>query len=614
MPRRHQPPQRQRGVILSVQGWQRLNAAQRKSVFQHNGGKPYTLEQLSERTHLSPNTLIKVRRRTIPVDRKTLMSYFSAFDLTLNPKDYTKADSKSSNYDQVPLKSPVPLDSPFYIERLPIESLCHETLVQPGSSIQIVAPKQMGKTSLMTRILQQAREEGFHTIALNVQLAESSIFRDLNRFLQWFCAVVTRGLDLPHQVPTYWDDIYGGNANSTYYFETYLLPKLGNPLVLALDDADVLFNYPEIASEFFSLLQTWGEKASYGDRCSQIWQNLRLVIVHSTEVYAMSGVNSIEFTAELSIQLPEFTTEQVQDLVIRHGFSWQPQQVKQLYQLLGGHPYLVQLTLNAIKTEKIPIDQFLATVTGEADIYREHLHQCLWYLHHDPELMSALMQVVNSSTPVEFDPIITARLQNLGLVRVDQGKVSLPCQLYHQYFRDRLKPLGLKLSPETSQASLVVIEGVNLTTNLLAHPETTFNQLYQDLQLFVQLTQEFDGKILKSIDQGMLILFPSSLQAVNFAQEIQLTLQSAIQRDSNPELYYRIGIHWEDVIFCYTGVSGPGVKIAHHLTAEAPPGGICMSHKVYEAIANHLPQPPQPMGQRQFEESEKPIALYQLMF
>ncbi|MEQ9624338.1 AAA-like domain-containing protein [Coleofasciculus chthonoplastes] len=435
---KYQPPKRQRGVILSVQGWQRLKAAQRKSAFQDNGGKPYTLEQLSERTHLSPNTLIKVRRRIIPVDRKTLISYFSAFDLTLNPKDYTKADGKLSDYEQVPLKSPVPLNSPFYIERLPIESLCHETLVKPGSSIQIVAPKQMGKTSLMTRILQQARAEGFQTILLNLQLAESAIVCDLNRFLQWFCAVVTRGLDLPHQVPTYWDDIYGGNANSTYYFENYLLPKLGNPLVLALDNADTLLNYPEIAQEFFKLLQTWGEKASYGDRCSQMWQNLRLVIANSTEIYAMSGVNSIEFTAELSIQLPELTGEQVQDLVIRHGFNWHPQQIQQLYQFLGGHSYLIQLTLNAIKTENIPIDQFLATVTAEADIYREHLHQLLEHLHQDSELMSALIQLVNSSTPVEFEPILTRRLQNLGLVQVDQGKVRLRCQLYHQYFRDRL--------------------------------------------------------------------------------------------------------------------------------------------------------------------------------
>jgi hypothetical protein len=51
------------------------------------------------------------------------------------------------------LKGEVPLDSPFYVERPPIERLCYETIVQPGALIRIKAPKQMGKTSLMLRIL-----------------------------------------------------------------------------------------------------------------------------------------------------------------------------------------------------------------------------------------------------------------------------------------------------------------------------------------------------------------------------------------------------------------------------------------------------------------------------
>ena len=49
----------------------------------------------------------------------------------------------------------VSLDSPFYVERCNIESLCCETVLKPGSLIRIKAPEMMGKTSLMTRILAQ---------------------------------------------------------------------------------------------------------------------------------------------------------------------------------------------------------------------------------------------------------------------------------------------------------------------------------------------------------------------------------------------------------------------------------------------------------------------------
>ncbi|NET62501.1 MAG: protein kinase, partial [Symploca sp. SIO2E6] len=54
----------------------------------------------------------------------------------------------------------VSLDSPFYIERPPIEPDCYETIVQPAALIRVKAPRQMGKSSLMSRILHQATQSG----------------------------------------------------------------------------------------------------------------------------------------------------------------------------------------------------------------------------------------------------------------------------------------------------------------------------------------------------------------------------------------------------------------------------------------------------------------------
>ncbi len=73
--------------MLSPVGWQRLEAAQKQSEMEANGGQAYTLEDLNELTGLSINTLTKVRRRQTPVDKRSLSDYFSAFNLTLTPKD-----------------------------------------------------------------------------------------------------------------------------------------------------------------------------------------------------------------------------------------------------------------------------------------------------------------------------------------------------------------------------------------------------------------------------------------------------------------------------------------------------------------------------------------------
>jgi len=121
-----QPPRRKRGVVLTVRGWQRLQTTQRRLEIQENAGNSYTLEELGELTALSPNTIAKVQYRQVAVDRQTLESYFSAFNLTLDADDYTKPewDNLKSGFS-VMLKGQVPLDSPFYVERPPIERLCY---------------------------------------------------------------------------------------------------------------------------------------------------------------------------------------------------------------------------------------------------------------------------------------------------------------------------------------------------------------------------------------------------------------------------------------------------------------------------------------------------------
>ncbi|MDP8964046.1 MAG: AAA-like domain-containing protein, partial [Cyanobacteriota bacterium] len=224
---RSQPPRRKRGVVLTLRGWQRLQKTQRQSEIQENAGNSYTLEELSALSGLSPNTIAKVQRREVAVDRQTLECYFSAFNLTLSLDDYTNPGSDNlESGSRVMLKGQVPLESPFYVERPPIEGLCCETILQPGALIRIKAPKLMGKTSLMIRILDSARSQDFKTVTLSLQLADADVFASLNQFLRWFCAVVSRSLGLPNRLDEYWDDVFGSNYNCTDYFESYLLAEI----------------------------------------------------------------------------------------------------------------------------------------------------------------------------------------------------------------------------------------------------------------------------------------------------------------------------------------------------------------------------------------------------
>jgi hypothetical protein len=63
---------------------------------------------------------------------------------------------------------PVSFDSPFYVERPPIEFDCYNEIEEPGALIRIKALRQMGKTSLTNRILAHARSQNYQTVRLNL--------------------------------------------------------------------------------------------------------------------------------------------------------------------------------------------------------------------------------------------------------------------------------------------------------------------------------------------------------------------------------------------------------------------------------------------------------------
>ena len=328
----------------------------------------------------------------------------------------------------------VDLASAFYVERPPIEERCYEAIVKPGSLIRIKAPRQMGKTSLMARILYHATQQGCLTVPLSFQLADGKVFNDLDKFLRWFCASVGRRLKLPSKLDEYWDDIFGSKDNCTVYFEEYLLEKIKQPLVLGLDEVDLVFQHREIAADFFGLLRAWHEEAKTRD----IWKKLRLVVVHSTEVYIPMNINQSPFNVGLSIELPELKQEQVLDLAKKHGLNWSVTEAKQLMAMVGGHPFLVRVALYAIARQDTTLNILLQNSPTESGFYGDHLRRHLWNLEQRPELAKAFKKVVATDTPTKLDSIQCFQLLSMGLVHQQGNDVTPRYDLYRRYFQERL--------------------------------------------------------------------------------------------------------------------------------------------------------------------------------
>ena len=357
------------------------------------------------------------------------------------PKSTNKAATE--NNSPPPAKKPivleepeglVPLDSPFYMERLPIETDCYETVVRPGSLIRIKAPRQLGKTSLLVRTLAHAKSQGFETVRLSFQTSDNDTLNDLDEFLQWFCCSVTEELDLEDRLADYWKGARGIVRRCQRYFERYLLTELDKPLVLGLDEVDQVFEHPQIATDFFGMLRVWHEEG----KTNPIWRKLQLVIVHSKEVYVPLSINRSPFNVGLPIELRELNEDEIEALITRHQLSLTAHQKQQLVELVGGHPYLLRAALYQLARGRISLTQLLEEAPTEGGLYSDHLRRHLLNLEADQDLLSAFKQVIPAYRPVQIGSTEAFKLHSMGLVRYDGNSVVPLCGLYRQYFQSRL--------------------------------------------------------------------------------------------------------------------------------------------------------------------------------
>ena len=328
----------------------------------------------------------------------------------------------------------VPLGSPLYIER-PIEEQVYQEICKPGALVRIKAPKEMGKTSLLLRSLNYANRQGYRTVSLNLDQIELAILSDLNRFLRWLCANVTQQLQLEPRLDEYWDEDIGSKVSCTLYFRGYVLEQIDSPLVLALDEVNQIFECPQVAKDFLPLLRSWYEEA----KRLPIWQKLRLIVVHSTEIYVPLQLNQSPFNVGLPIQLTGFSLDQVQQLAQRYGLNWTDgEEARLLMAMVGGHPALIHLALYHLSRRDVRLVELMKTAPTSTGIYVHHLQRHWATLQEQPALAIAFHTVMSATVPVPIEPILAYKLSSMGLIELDDNKATLSCQLYRQYFEQQL--------------------------------------------------------------------------------------------------------------------------------------------------------------------------------
>jgi adenylate cyclase len=125
---------------------------------------------------------------------------------------------------------------------------------------------------------------------------------------------------------------------------------------------------------------------------------------------------------------------------------------------------------------------------------------------------------------------------------------------------------------------------------------------------------EYGGRIVKTTGDGVLVEFPSVVDAVRCAVEIQRAMpdrESGVSPDRR--IRYRIGINLGDIVIDGDDILGDGVNIAARLEALAEPGGICVSRPVHTQVEGKVDLSFEDLGEQKVKNIPKPVRVFRVL-
>ena len=128
------------------------------------------------------------------------------------------------------------------------------------------------------------------------------------------------------------------------------------------------------------------------------------------------------------------------------------------------------------------------------------------------------------------------------------------------------------------------------------------------------LVAQLHGRIVKLMGDGALVEFPSVVEAVQCAVEVQ---RGVAEREGElPEdqrIALRIGVNLGDVIVEGEDIHGDGVNVAARLEALAEPGGVLISRTVRDHVQDKLPYRFEDLGERRVKNIPRPVHVFRVV-
>ncbi len=339
-----------------------------------------------------------------------------------------------------PVGGAMPLDSRFYVARA-ADGQFRVAIARRDSIVLVKGARQVGKTSLLARGLQQARMAGARIVLTDLQMLNEADLVSAETLFLALAELIAYRLDLDAGPRKVWDPLHSPNFNFERYLQGHAIGADAAPIVWAMDEVDRLFSRP-FASEVFGLFRSWHNARSLDPEGP--WRHLTLVMAYATEAHLfITDLNQSPFNVGTRLMLEDFTQAQIADLNLRYGAPLRTDdEVQRYFGLVGGNPYLAQRGLHEMAQGRLSLDELDARAASDDGPFCDHLSRMSAAVSHDQMMRRAMLAVIGGKACPTTESFY--RLRSAGLIAGDSANDARPrCRLYAIYLKERLKE-GIK--------------------------------------------------------------------------------------------------------------------------------------------------------------------------
>jgi hypothetical protein len=357
-----------------------------------------------------------------------------------NPRLVTELASALENPpDEPPSGAPptgvLPLHCRYYVDR-DVDQEMQAAIRRQDSVIRIRGARQVGKTSLLARGIEQARAPGTRVVVTDFQQLNTSDLASVETLFRALAEWIADELKLDIPVDEFWNSRRNPSGRFNKFICQEILERINAPLVWAMDEVDRLFPCP-FRSEVFGLFRSWHNARAMDP--TQPWRRLTLVIAYATEAHLLiENLDQSPFNVGTSLILDDFSTEQLAELNRRYDSPLRTQADLQAYaDLLGGHPFLTNRGLHEMVHKGLNLTAFKLQAERDDGVFNDHLRRLLILLSKDAGLCDVVRGVLRGQPAASTEKFL--RLRSAGVLAGESiDEMRMRCQLYANYLKRHL--------------------------------------------------------------------------------------------------------------------------------------------------------------------------------